>query len=108
VLEDENFRAVKGLRWLPGAGVNCLIGPGDSGKSTILDAIDYWPWRAPVRCIYRCRLPVSSMSIIQYASAVMLGALDDPLKNIDAYGDFLVGFNAATGGVVGTGGLAPD
>jgi putative ATP-dependent endonuclease of the OLD family len=41
VLEIENFRAVKGLRWLPGAGVNCLIGPGDSGKSTILDAIDY-------------------------------------------------------------------
>src|SRR5258708_40275616 len=40
-LEIENFRAVKGLRWLPGAGVNCLIGPGDSGKSTILDAIDY-------------------------------------------------------------------
>ncbi|MEE4431025.1 AAA family ATPase, partial [Klebsiella pneumoniae] len=40
VLEIDNFRAVKALRWLPGAGVNCLIGPGDSGKSTILDAID--------------------------------------------------------------------
>ena len=40
VVEVENFRAVKSLRWLPGAGINCLIGPGDSGKSTILDAID--------------------------------------------------------------------
>ena len=40
VVEVENFRAVKNLRWLPGAGINCLIGPGDSGKSTILDAID--------------------------------------------------------------------
>ena len=26
-----------------------------------------------------------------------LGALDEPLKNIDASGDFLVGFNAGTG-----------
>ena len=29
--------------------------------------------------------------------ALTLGALDDPLKNIDAYGDFLVGFDATTG-----------
>jgi putative ATP-dependent endonuclease of OLD family len=28
---------------------------------------------------------------------VTLGALDDPLKNIDTYGDFLVGFDAASG-----------
>ncbi len=38
VVEIENFRAVKGLRWLPGPGVNCLIGPGDSyaqGKAII-------------------------------------------------------------------------
>ena len=40
VLEIENLRAIKKLRWLPGPGLNCLIGPGDSGKSTILNAID--------------------------------------------------------------------
>src|ERR1700752_4497949 len=40
LIEIENFRAIRNLRWLPGPGVNCLIGPGDSGKSTILDAID--------------------------------------------------------------------
>ncbi|RNJ42449.1 MULTISPECIES: AAA family ATPase [Mesorhizobium] len=39
MLEIENFRAIKKLRWLPGLGVNSLIGPGDSGKSTILDAM---------------------------------------------------------------------
>ena len=33
VLEIENFRAVKSLHWLPGPGINCLVGPGDSGKS---------------------------------------------------------------------------
>jgi putative ATP-dependent endonuclease of the OLD family len=36
-----NFRCIKQLTWVPSPGVNCLIGPGDSGKSTILDAIDY-------------------------------------------------------------------
>ncbi|MCR1572651.1 MULTISPECIES: AAA family ATPase [Stenotrophomonas] len=35
-----NFRSIHSLDWSPSAGVNCLVGPGDSGKSTILDAID--------------------------------------------------------------------
>jgi len=39
-LEIRNFRSIKILDWAPSAGINCLIGPGDSGKSTILDAID--------------------------------------------------------------------
>ena len=84
------------LRFLPGAGVNCLIGPGDSGKSTILDAIDL--------CLGARRsltfndtdfhgLDVSAPIRI----AMTIGALDDALKAMDAYGDFLVGFNEATG-----------
>jgi putative ATP-dependent endonuclease of the OLD family len=40
-LTIENFRCVKQLTWLPSAGINCLIGSGDTGKSTILHAIDY-------------------------------------------------------------------
>lgn len=36
----KNFRVIKDLEWLPKPGLNCLIGPGDSGKSTVLDAID--------------------------------------------------------------------
>lgn len=98
LLEIENFRAVKALRWLPAPGMNCLIGPGDSGKSTILDAIDL--------CLGARR----SLSFTDadfhgldfdrpIRIAVTIGALDDPLKNIDTYGDFLVGFNAATGAV---------
>ena len=39
-LSIKNFRGIKELSWHPGPGINCLIGPGDSGKSTILDAID--------------------------------------------------------------------
>lgn len=39
-IEIENFRGIKSLRWAPSTKVNCLIGPGDSTKTTILDAIE--------------------------------------------------------------------
>ena len=38
----KNFRGVKELDWnLPNASIFCLIGKGDSSKSTILEAIRY-------------------------------------------------------------------
>jgi hypothetical protein len=40
-LEIERFRGIKALSWKLGEGILCLVGPGDSTKSTILDAIDY-------------------------------------------------------------------
>jgi putative ATP-dependent endonuclease of OLD family len=39
-VEIDNFRGIRRLRWAPNAKVNCLIGPGDSTKTTILDAIE--------------------------------------------------------------------
>ena len=37
----ENYRGIRSLpSWHPSSGVNCLIGPGDSTKTTILDAIE--------------------------------------------------------------------
>jgi putative ATP-dependent endonuclease of OLD family len=33
------YRGIETLEWYPNPGLNCLIGPGDSGKSTILAAI---------------------------------------------------------------------
>lgn len=39
-VEIGNFRGIEELIWYPAAGITCLIGPGDSGKSSILDAID--------------------------------------------------------------------
>jgi predicted ATP-dependent endonuclease of OLD family len=38
-VEVDNFRGIS-LRWQPGPRVNCLIGPGDSTKTTVLDAIE--------------------------------------------------------------------
>ncbi len=39
-IEIQNYRGIKKLDWAPTAYVNCLIGPGDSTKTTILDAIE--------------------------------------------------------------------
>lgn len=39
-VEIVNFRGVKQLSWYPAPGTNCLVGPGDSGKTTVLDAIE--------------------------------------------------------------------
>lgn len=39
-LKISNFRSMQQLDWAPSSGINCLVGPGDSGKSSILDAFD--------------------------------------------------------------------
>ena len=39
-VEVSNFRGIKQLLWHPLPGTNCLIGPGDSGKTGVLDAIE--------------------------------------------------------------------
>lgn len=36
----KRFRGIHLLAWSPRKGVNCLVGPGDSCKTTVLDAID--------------------------------------------------------------------
>lgn len=95
-IEIENFRGIKDFAWLPSAGINCLIGPGDSSKSSILDAVEY------------C---VGARRNIQFTDAdfhrldvenpirisITIGELDDALKNIETYGLYVRGFDAETG-----------
>ncbi|WP_417436606.1 ATP-dependent nuclease [Idiomarina abyssalis] len=94
-IEIQNFRAIKQLSWHPKPGLNCLIGPGDSGKSTILDAIDL---ALGARRSYSFndadfyQLDTSSPLII----TVTIGELHEELKNIERYGFFLRGFNPET------------
>ena len=97
-LEIRNFRSIRSLDWCPTDGVNCLVGPGDSGKSTILDAIDL--------CLgARRNLAVADTDFFgldvtqDICIALTLGALPDALKNIDAYGEYLRGFDGSTGSV---------
>jgi hypothetical protein len=32
-IEIQNFRGIKDFAWFPSAGINCLIGPGDSAHA---------------------------------------------------------------------------
>jgi putative ATP-dependent endonuclease of the OLD family len=98
-VEIRNFRGIKQLLWDPSPGINCLIGPGDSGKSSILDAID---------------LCLGARRNIQFSDAdfhlldvetpititVTLGELGDALKNLEVYGMFLRGFDPLTGEIL--------
>lgn len=94
-IEVRNFRSIQSLDWAPSAGINCLIGPGDSGKSSILDAIDLCLGArrsAPFGDTDFFGLDVTHPVVI----SLTLGALPDGLKNLDIYGDFLRGFDAST------------
>jgi hypothetical protein len=95
-IEIENFRSIRSLVWDPKPGVNCLIGPGDSAKSTVLDAIDL------CLCARRTltftdadfhKLDVSRPIVI----ALTIGLLGDHLKSFGTYGDFLRGYRAEDG-----------
>ena len=91
-----NFRGIKELKWWPNPGINCLIGQGDGGKSTILDAIE---------------LVIGSRQNLSFTDAdfhrcnieqpiiidVTLGELDDDLRNLEDYGHFLRGWDRQTG-----------
>lgn len=97
-IEIHNFRSIRSLQWHPAAGLNCLIGPGDSGKSTILDAIDICLGArrsVPFGDTDFHRLDVTQPIVI----ALTLGALPDALKDLDAYGNYLRGYDAVTGTV---------
>ncbi|HBQ50329.1 MAG TPA: ATP-dependent endonuclease [Hyphomonas atlantica] len=96
VLEIRNFRGIKALTWYPAPGINCLIGPGDSGKSSILDAIDFC--LGARRSIQFTDADFHLLDVeTPIAIEVTLGDLDDDLKNLDAYGMYLRGFDADTG-----------
>jgi predicted ATPase len=94
-VEILNFRGIQSLIWFPAPGVNCLIGRGDSGKSTILDAIDL--------CLGARRY--AQFSDVDFHAldvtkpikiSITLFDLDAPLKNMESYGVFLRSINPAT------------
>lgn len=95
-LEIQNYRSIQHLIWFPNDGINCLIGPGDSGKSTILDAIDL--------CLgARRSAPISDTDFFgldvnnPIRITATIGDLGNALKNLDAYGDHLQSFDDLLG-----------
>lgn len=95
-IEIQNFRSIRSLSWRPSSGLNCLIGPGDSGKTTILDAIDLC--LGARRNVAFGDTDFFGLDITQpIRITITVGALPDPLKDLDTYGHFLQAFNRETG-----------
>ncbi|MBI2240659.1 MAG: ATP-binding protein [Magnetospirillum gryphiswaldense] len=91
-----NFRGIKLLDWCPGPQINCLIGPGDSGKSTLIDSIEL--------CLSARRYATfgeADVHLLDLTQATMievtLGELDEALLDFDAYANFLRGFHRIIG-----------
>ena len=95
-LKIDNFRSIKKFSWKPSLGMNCLVGGGDSGKTTVLDAIDF--------CLgARRSAQFSDYDFYKTDTSepikilVALGALETSLLSMDAYGDYFCGYNHTTG-----------
>ena len=93
-IEIENFRSIRRFKWFPATGINCLVGPGDSGKSTVLDAIDL--------CLGARRNFAATDSDFYQLDPdkpvrirITLGELDPALMGLEAYGVYLRGLDLA-------------
>jgi predicted ATPase len=95
-IEITNFRGIQQLSWYPIPGINCLIGPGDSGKSTVLDAIDLC--LGARRNVQFSDSDFFGLDITKSISITLtLGDLDDAMRTLENFGTFLRGFNPGSG-----------
>jgi putative ATP-dependent endonuclease of OLD family len=95
-LSIRNFRGIRELDWaLPDRTLFCLIGRGDSTKSTILEALrcvfyPQWNLAFDDSDFYQCR-PTNTICI-----DVFLGDIPDVFRDLETYGHWLSGWNATT------------
>jgi len=90
-IEIAHFRGIEHLVWDPTPGINCMIGPGDSGKSTVLDAIDLC--LGARRSIGFADTDFFGLDVTQpIRITVTLGELHHSLVSLEAYGPFLRGY----------------
>lgn len=89
-----NFRGIKALDWsLPAGNIFCLIGKGDSSKSTILDAVRY-------ACYPHWNLSLNDSDFFQCKTddpiliEVTIGELIEKFCSLKKYGQYLRGWNA--------------
>lgn len=96
LIEINHFRSIKSLSWFPANGVNCLVGPGDSGKSTILDAIDLC--LGARRGLALSDTDFYGLDVSQPITiSLTLGDLPERLKNLEYYGECLRGYEDLLG-----------
>jgi ABC-type branched-subunit amino acid transport system ATPase component len=95
-VQIEHFRGIQSLTWKPPGKISCLIGPGDSRKTTILDAIQlaltprYDPQLSDVDFH-----GLDTMKPVEIT--VTIGALPDALQLVDALGLHLRGWHPESG-----------
>ena len=95
-LSISNFRAIMFLRWQPSPGINCLIGPGDAGKSSLLDAIDLCVGAR--RSSQFCDADFHRLDTTKPIEIdATVGELPDGLRSMEAYGPFLRGWDEIIG-----------
>lgn len=94
----KHFRGLEQLRWVPAGATACLLGPGDSGKSTLLDAVE-------IALSPRFVLPVTDADFHgrdfsqPIEIEVTVGDLPEPLLRDDRFGFETRGWDAAAGRV---------
>lgn len=95
-----NFRGVKDLDWsLPTADIFCLIGKGDSSKSTILEAIRYafYPqWNLTLNDSDFYKGKVENTIVVE----VSIGDLVEDFLSLNKYGQYLRGWDSKFGTLV--------
>lgn len=88
----ENFRTIRHADWYPRPGINCLIGPGDTGKSTFLDAIDLVMGARRSFSFSDADFHLMNSSV-PITIIVTLGQLDESILSLENYGRYLRGFD---------------
>lgn len=94
-LKIKNFRGIASLDWnLPVGDIFCLIGKGDSSKSTILESIRYafYPqWNLTLSDSDFYQSKVENSIVIE----VTIGELVEEFCSLNKYGNYLRGWDAA-------------
>jgi hypothetical protein len=94
-LSIRNFRGIRELDWpVPDTSLLCLIGRGDSTKSTILEAIrrvfhPQWNLAFDDADFHQC-VPANTISI-----EAVLGEVPDAFRDLESYGQWLSGWDSA-------------
>lgn len=98
-LSIKRFRGIRTLDWHVGGKTSCLLGPGDSSKSTILTAIEYCFYSGWGLQIFDADFFEQDTSSPIEISAT-LGNLPSAVISDSELGMALNGFDAATGSIV--------
>jgi len=92
-LSIRNFRGISEMEWaLPEKSLFCLIGRGDSTKSTVLEALHrllYPQWNLGFddADFYQCK-PENTIRIV-----AVLGAIPDEFRDLESYGHCMCGWD---------------